>query len=60
VQYRFQRRLCQNEGRYIPLLRVEDLTGRSLKICCGPSGASICLGAANVSDLMQFCTIGEH
>lgn len=38
---------------------LED-DGRSLKIYYGASDTSICLGTANVNELMQFCTIGEH
>jgi predicted GH43/DUF377 family glycosyl hydrolase len=38
---------------------LED-DGRELKIYYGASDTSICLGIANVNELMQFCTIGEH
>ncbi|MHC4736971.1 MAG: glycoside hydrolase family 130 protein [Planctomycetota bacterium] len=38
---------------------LED-DGRELKIYYGASDTSICLGTANVNELMQFCTIGEH
>ena len=38
---------------------LED-DGRELKIYYGASDTSICLGLANVNELMQFCTIGEH
>ena len=31
-----------------------------LKIYYGASDTSICVGMANVDELMQFCTIGEH
>jgi len=31
-----------------------------LKIYYGASDTSICLATANVNELMQFCTIGEH
>ena len=38
---------------------LED-DGRELKIYYGASDTSICLGTANINELMQFCTIGEH
>jgi beta-1,4-mannooligosaccharide/beta-1,4-mannosyl-N-acetylglucosamine phosphorylase len=38
---------------------LED-DGESLKIYYGASDTSICLGTANVNELMQFCSIGEH
>ncbi|MHC4664836.1 MAG: glycoside hydrolase family 130 protein [Planctomycetota bacterium] len=38
---------------------LED-DGHSLKIYYGASDTSICLGTANVNELMQFCSIGEH
>jgi predicted GH43/DUF377 family glycosyl hydrolase len=38
---------------------LED-DGQSLKIYYGASDTSICLGTANVNELMQFCSIGEH
>ena len=38
---------------------LED-DGEELKIYYGASDTSICLGTANVNELMQFCTIGEH
>ncbi|MHC4617285.1 MAG: glycoside hydrolase family 130 protein [Planctomycetota bacterium] len=38
---------------------LED-DGKSLKIYYGASDTSICLGTADINELMQFCTIGEH
>ncbi|MHC4501414.1 MAG: glycoside hydrolase family 130 protein [Planctomycetota bacterium] len=38
---------------------LED-DGKELKIYYGASDTSICLGTANVNELMQFCSIGEH
>lgn len=38
---------------------LED-DGEQLKIYYGASDTSICVGTANVNELMQFCTIGEH
>ena len=38
---------------------LED-DGKELKIYYGASDTSICLATANVNELMQFCTIGEH
>jgi predicted GH43/DUF377 family glycosyl hydrolase len=38
---------------------LED-DSQELKIYYGASDTSICLGTANVNELMQFCTIGEH
>ncbi len=34
--------------------------GKELKIYYGASDTSICVGTANINELMQFCTIGEH
>ncbi len=76
----FNAACAKYQGGYILLLRVEDLTGRSvfalarsddgyhftlddgeqLKIYYGASDTCICLGTANINELMQFCTIGEH
>ncbi len=38
---------------------LED-DGKQLKIYYGASDTSICVGLANVDELMQFCTIAEH
>ena len=38
---------------------LED-DGQELKIYYGASDTSICIGTANINELMQFCTIGEH
>jgi beta-1,4-mannooligosaccharide/beta-1,4-mannosyl-N-acetylglucosamine phosphorylase len=38
---------------------LED-DGEQLKIYYGASDTCICVGTANVNELMQFCTIGEH
>jgi predicted GH43/DUF377 family glycosyl hydrolase len=38
---------------------LED-DGEQLKIYYGASDTSICVGTANVNELMQFCSIGEH
>lgn len=38
---------------------LED-DGQELKIYYGASDTSICVGMANVNELMQFCSIGEH
>jgi predicted GH43/DUF377 family glycosyl hydrolase len=38
---------------------LED-DNQELKIYYGASDTSICVGTANVNELMQFCTIGEH
>jgi predicted GH43/DUF377 family glycosyl hydrolase len=37
---------------------LED-DGQELKIYYGASDTSICVGTANINELMQFCTIGE-
>ncbi len=38
---------------------LED-DGETLKIYYGASDTCICVGTANINELMQFCTIGEH
>jgi predicted GH43/DUF377 family glycosyl hydrolase len=38
---------------------LED-DGQELKIYYGASDTAICVGTANVNELMQFCTISEH
>ncbi len=38
---------------------LED-DGEQLKIYYGASDTCICLGTANINELMQFCSIGEH
>ena len=38
---------------------LED-DGQELKVYYGASDTSICIGTANVNELMQFCAIGEH
>ena len=38
---------------------LED-DGQELKIYYGASDTCICVGTANINELMQFCTIGDH